>query len=117
MRRLARALVVLAATGALAFLLLPIFAIFARTSPATLLVQLRSPVAVDALLVSLQTSALAHVLILAFGTPTAYALATGRFRGRRLAIALVELPLVLPPAVAGLALLAASAGVGFSAAS
>jgi len=42
-----------------------------------------------------------------FGTPTAYLLATRRFRGRALFVTLVELPLVLPPAVAGIGLLAA----------
>jgi molybdate transport system permease protein len=41
------------------------------------------------------------------GTPVAFLLATKRFRGRVLAITLVELPLVMPPAVAGIALLAA----------
>ena len=41
------------------------------------------------------------------GTPAAYLLATRRFRGRALVITLIELPLVLPPAVAGIALLAA----------
>jgi molybdate transport system permease protein len=105
--RVARALVVVALAAAFAFLLLPLVAIFVRVSPATLLAQLASPVAVDALVVSLETSAIAHVVILGFGTPAAYVLATRRFRGRRLAIALVELPLVLPPAVAGVALLAA----------
>jgi molybdate transport system permease protein len=105
--RVGRALVVVALAAASAFLLLPLVAIFARVSPATLVAQLVSPVAVDALLVSLKTSAIAHVVILAFGTPAAYVLATRRFGGRRLVIALVELPLVLPPAVAGLALLAA----------
>ncbi len=107
MSRVVRALVVVALAAAFAFLLVPLVAIFVRVSPATLLAQLASPVAVDALVVSLETSAIAHVVILAFGTPTAYVLATRRFRGRRLAIALVELPLVLPPAVAGVALLAA----------
>ena len=41
------------------------------------------------------------------GTPAAYFLATRRFRGRDVVITLVELPLVLPPAVAGIGLLAA----------
>jgi molybdate transport system permease protein len=101
--------VVLVAAVALgfAFLLLPLLAIFLRVSPATLVAQLSSPVARDALVVSLKTSAIAHVVILAVGTPVAYLLGTRRFRGRQVAIALVELPLVLPPAVAGLALLAA----------
>ena len=46
-------------------------------------------------------------IILAVGTPAAYLLATRGFPGRRLVITLVELPLVLPPAVAGIGLLAA----------
>ena len=47
------------------------------------------------------------MLILGFGTPAAYFIATRHFRGRALVITLVELPLVLPPAVAGIGLLAA----------
>jgi molybdate transport system permease protein len=105
--RVGRALVVVALAATFSFLLLPLLAIFVRVPPATLLAQLGSPVAVDALLVSLETSLIAHVVILAIGTPAAYVLATRRFRGRRLVTALVELPLVLPPAVAGVALLAA----------
>jgi molybdate transport system permease protein len=57
--------------------------------------------------VTIRTNAIANVLIVAVGTPVAYLLATRAFRGRTLAITLVELPLVLPPAVAGIALLAA----------
>ena len=108
MRRAAvTGLYVAAAVVALAFLLLPIVAIFAHTSPGRLLAQLSNPVVKDALLVSFKTSLLAQALILIFGTPTAYLLASQRFRGRALAITLVELPLVLPPAVAGIGLLAA----------
>ena len=54
-----------------------------------------------------QDELLAQLLILVFGTPTAYLLATSRFPGRSVAITLVELPLVLPPAVAGIGLLVA----------
>src|SRR4029450_7869741 len=50
---------------------------------------------------------IAHALVLAFGTPAGWVLARRRFRGRGAVLALVELPLVLPPAVAGIALLAA----------
>jgi len=92
---------------ALAFLLLPIVAIFARTSPAHLVHQLSNPVVRDAFVVSLKTSAVAQVLIILFGTPAAYLLASRRFPGHALAVTLVELPLVLPPAVAGIGLLAA----------
>src|SRR5581483_7603988 len=61
----------------------------------------------DAFVVSVKTSVLAQLLILIVGTPAAYLIATHRFPGRALVITLVELPLVLPPAVAGIALLAA----------
>ena len=96
-----------AAAIALAFLLLPIVAIFARTSPAHLLSQLSNPVVKDALVVSLKTTLIAQALIVVFGTPLAFLLASRRFRGRALVVTLVELPLVLPPAVAGIGLLAA----------
>src|SRR4029077_20341840 len=92
---------------ALAFLLLPIVGIFVHTSPGKLLHQLSNPVVKDAFVVSLKTSLLAQALILLFGTPTAYLLATRRFPGHSLAVTFVELPLVLPPAVAGVGLLAA----------
>ena len=88
------------------FLALPVIAVFANTAPGDLVDSLGDPSARDALLLSLRTSATALALILVIGTPAAYLLATRRFRGRSIVIALVELPLVLPPAVAGIALLA-----------
>jgi molybdate transport system permease protein len=96
-----------AAAIALSFLLLPLLSLFLRVSPATLAHELGSHVARDALLVSLETSAIAHAFILTVGTPVAYLLATKRFRGRELLVSLIDLPLVLPPAVAGIALFAA----------
>lgn len=92
---------------ALAFLVLPVVAIFTNTSPGTLIGRLGDPVATDALRLSLETTAIAVAVIVLVGTPAAYALATRSFRGRATVITLVELPLVLPPAVAGLGLLAA----------
>ena len=100
------------AAGALAFLALPVAAIFLRVSPGTLVHELGDPVARDALVISLETSAIAQLLVVALGTPTAYLLATRRFRGRALLLTLVELPLVLPPAVAGIGLLAAFGRTG-----
>ena len=97
----------LAAAVALAFLLLPLLALFLRVSPDRLASALGSRAARDALVVSLETSAIAHAFILALGTPAAYLLATRRFRGRSLVVGAIDLPLVLPPAVAGIALLAA----------
>ena len=63
-------------------------------------------------MVTLKTSAIANVIILVVGTPAAYFLATRRFPGRPVVITLIELPLVLPPAVAGIGLLAAFGRVG-----
>jgi molybdate transport system permease protein len=96
----------------LAFLLLPLAAVFLRVPPGALFAQLGSEVARDALLVSLKTSLIAHVFVLGIGTPAAYLLATRRFRGRELIVTLIELPLVLPPAVAGIGLLAAFGRAG-----
>src|SRR6266480_2118330 len=92
---------------ALAFLVLPVLAIFVHVPPGQLIDQLSNPVVTDALIVSLKTTVIAQALVLLFGTPTAYLLASRRFVGRSLCITLVELPLVLPPAVAGIGLLAA----------
>ena len=94
----------------LAFLTLPIVAIFTDRPPGDVLASLGEPGALDALWLSLRTTAAALAIIVLVGTPAAYFLATRRFRGRALAITLVELPLVLPPAVAGIALLAAIGG-------
>ena len=105
-------LVVGAALVALAFLVLPIVAIYVHTSPGNLLDQFSRPVVRDAFAVSLKTSALAQVLVVVFGTPTAYLLATHRFPGHAAAVTLVELPLVLPPAVAGVGLLVAFGQMG-----
>jgi molybdate transport system permease protein len=103
---------VVAATVSGLFLALPLVAIFTRVPFGTLVDQLGSSVVIDALIVSAKTTAIAQALILLFGTPTAYLLATRRFRGRPFAVTLVELPLVLPPAVAGIGLLAAFGRVG-----
>ncbi|HEV7807834.1 MAG TPA: ABC transporter permease [Solirubrobacteraceae bacterium] len=91
----------------LAFLTLPIVAIFARTSPRELISALDEPGVLDALWLSLRTTLAALAIIVVVGTPAAYLLATRSFRAKALVTTLVELPLVLPPAVAGVGLLAA----------
>jgi molybdate transport system permease protein len=94
------------------FLLLPIVAIFARVPPGDLLAALGKRQATDALVVSIETNLIALALILLAGTPTAWLIATRAGRLRDVAVTLVELPLVLPPAVAGIGLLAAFGRVG-----
>ena len=96
------------ATGlVLAFLALPIVGIFTDVSPRELIDSLGDPASRDALRVSLECTAIALGVIVLVGTPAAWFLATRRFRGHALVVTLVELPLVLPPAVAGVGLLAA----------
>jgi molybdate transport system permease protein len=101
------ALLALAAGVALAFLALPLIALFTEVPLRSVPDLLRDPAVRDAIAVTLRTNIVANVLIVVIGTPVAFLLATKRFRGRVLAITLVELPLVMPPAVAGIALLAA----------
>src|SRR5262249_51442959 len=96
----------------LGFLAVPNIAILGPPAPSHLVDQFANPVVRDAFVVSLKTSLIAQALIVCFGTPTAYLLATRRFFGHSVAITLVELPLVLPPAVAGIALLAAFGRLG-----
>ncbi|ADB51881.1 ABC transporter permease [Conexibacter woesei] len=101
------ALLGLSLAVALTFLTLPVVAIFVDTGPGRLLDSLGDPSSRDALRLSLLTTTIAVAIIVVVGTPAAYLLATRRFRGRELVVTLVELPLVLPPAVAGIGLLAA----------
>jgi molybdate transport system permease protein len=102
-----RALIAGALAAALVFLTLPLVAIFLDTGPAELLGSLGEPGAVAALRLSLVTSVIAILIIVTLGAPAAYLLATRSFRGRSVVVTAIELPLVLPPAVAGIALLAA----------
>jgi molybdate transport system permease protein len=92
--------------AALMFLTLPVVAIFVNSSPGDLLSSLGEPGALDALWLSLRATAASIAIIIVVGTPAAYFLATRSFRGKALVVTLIELPLVLPPAVAGIALLA-----------
>jgi molybdate transport system permease protein len=104
----------LAAASALlvAFIALPLAGLFFRLTPAQFVVGLSSDSARSALLLSAFTTLVALALTLALGTPLAYVLARGRFRGRRLIDAIVDLPIVVPPAVAGLSLLLVFGRVG-----
>ena len=111
-RRLFTAALVAATALALGFLVVPLVAIFLRVPPGDLVAQLGNDVVLDAIRVTLKATLISQALILLVGTPAAYLIASRAFRGRALAITLVELPLVLPPAVAGIALLAAFGRLG-----
>jgi molybdate transport system permease protein len=96
----------------LVFLSVPLVALFTEAPLAEVPGLLGEPAVRDTLAVTARTNAVANALILVVGTPAAYFLATRRFRGRDLLVTLVELPLVLPPAVAGIGLLAAFGAAG-----
>ncbi len=91
----------------LIFLALPIAALLVRSSPAELLNNLGSPGVAKAMAVSLKTTLISIVAIVILGTPLAYLLGLRNFPGKRLVETLVDLPTVLPPSVAGVALLVA----------
>ena len=91
----------------LGFLVVPMIALFAETGPRELVSSLGERGAAEALWLSLRTSLAALILIVVVGTPAAWLIARHDFRGRSFVITLIELPLVLPPAAAGIALLAA----------
>ena len=97
------------------FIALPLGTLYAHLSPAQLLAALSAPAALAALRLSLLTTLLALTLTLVLGTPLAYALARGTFPGRTFVDALVDLPIVVPPAVAGLALLLVFGRAGLAA--
>lgn len=71
-----------------------------------------SPVAVDALLLSARTTAITMAIMLVVGTPAAFVLARAEFPGKRLVNTLVDIPAVLPPSAAGIALLLAFGRMG-----
>ena len=88
------------------FLALPLVAIILQAIPAGPQAWL-DPATLDALRLSLWTASLSAGLAVAVGTPVAYLLAREEFRGKTIIDTLVDLPMILPPAVAGIALLMA----------
>ena len=98
---------------ALGLIVLPLAGLFLNADIRRFASYVCCPQVVDALRLTLVSSAISAALILIMGTPLAYWLAQGEFRGKRFIDTLVDLPLVLPPAVAGVALLMTLGRVGF----
>lgn len=97
---------------AVAFLALPIVALFTQIPLRDIPELLGTAPVRHALEVTARTNLVANAAILLIGTPAAYLLATRSFRGRAALVTVLELPLVLPPAVAGIGLLAAFGAMG-----
>ncbi len=88
-------------------LIVPIIALLWRTVPGLMAGIWQTPTILAALRLSLLTSTLTTLIAILFGTPLAYFLARYQIPGGTLLDVLIDLPMVLPPAVAGVALLVA----------
>ena len=91
----------------LGFLSLPVLSLFFSITPENAWNALQSPHLRSSLLLSVGTTMVSAVLIFLFGTPVAYLLARMKFRGKGLLSLIVDLPMVIPPSVAGIGLLLA----------
>jgi molybdate transport system permease protein len=93
--------------GLALFLALPVLALLVTSSPDKLLAGLAHPITMPALVLSVATTSVALALVVLGGTPLAFWLSRGRGGVARVVEVLVQLPMVIPPAVAGIALLLA----------
>jgi molybdate transport system permease protein len=103
---------ILPSLGLIALLGLPLLALVMRAIGKDFFTYALSATAIKALKLSLLTSTASVLLALGTGTPLAYILARWKFRGKNALELLVDLPVVLPPSVAGLALLIAFGRTG-----
>lgn len=104
-RWLARALVAILAAAFFLFLGIPLAALLLREPPALLWQDLQQPGVLQALQLSVVTTCASTLLAIVLGVPVAYVLARTRIPGRRFLETLVTMPTILPPIVAGVALL------------
>ena len=107
-----------AAVAALAllagFISLPILSLLLWTVNENAWRAMATPEARDALLLSVRTTSISLLIIVSVGTPAAYVLARKDFRGKRLLDSLIDIPAVLPPSAAGIALLLAFGRFGLA---
>jgi molybdate transport system permease protein len=97
----------------LLFILIPIVQLFFKITPESFIQQVQSHEVIQAMRLSLVTTLLTVIATIIFGTPVAYLIHHRNLRIARWTDALVDLPTVLPPAVAGLALLLAFGRAGW----
>jgi len=94
------------------FISLPLLSLVVWTVDREAWLAMASPIAVDALLLSVRTTAITMAFLLVVGTPAAYVLARVDFRGNRVINTFIDIPVVLPPSAAGIALLLAFGRLG-----
>jgi molybdate transport system permease protein len=97
------------ATILILFIVIPIISIFLTISGGNALAEITDIVTLNSIKLSLLTSTASMLLIVFFGTPTARLLARSKIRGKRIIDSIIDIPIVLPPSVAGIALLLAFA--------
>jgi len=103
---------VILVTSVTLYLALPVAALFFRTTPELFISSLRDPGVTSALWLSLTTSVISLGIVILVGTPFAYVHCHNTYPGKIIVDTLIDLPLVLPPAVAGMALLVLYGRVG-----
>jgi molybdate transport system permease protein len=86
-------------------LVLPLLALIWRTSSFDVLAATSSPAILTSVLLSLRTTLISMIVILITGTPLAYVIAYYEFPFKRFMMLFIEMPIVIPPVIAGLALL------------
>jgi len=96
----------------MAFIALPIASLFLKSSPDAVLRSMNDPAVKDALRLSLTTSTLTTLIVILMGTPVAYVNARFSYFGKEMVDSLIDLPVIMPPAVAGIALLMAFGRMG-----
>jgi len=87
------------------FISLPFVSLLLWTASENAWRAMASPVALDALLLSIKTTSISMAIILIVGTPASYVLARAEFPGKKVVETLIDIPAVLPPSAAGIALL------------
>lgn len=97
---------------AMTFIALPVASLFIKSPLDATLRSMHDPMVIDALRLSLMTSALTTVIVVLMGTPVAYVNARFHYFGKEIADSLIDLPVIMPPAVAGIALLMAFGRMG-----
>lgn len=103
--RLASGLAVAALSLLAGFISLPMISLIVWTASENAWRAMATPEAREALLLSIRTTSVSMIIILLVGTPAAYVLARAEFPGKRAVDSLIDIPAVLPPSAAGIALL------------
>lgn len=110
--RILKAALALVICLSMAFIALPVASLFLKSPLDAILRSMYDPMVMNALKLSLTTSALTTILVVIMGTPIAYANARFHYAGKEIVDSLIDLPVIMPPAVAGIALLMAFGRMG-----